>query len=127
MADEPREGDQPLPVPNNGPSMHDLVIEDLDRWPVRSSVRDGIRELLAERKRIGFERYGSYLQAGNQRDWLRDLREELADALVYARQGLEEADPVPVPDPGYAEVFRAYQRIMSALVHLQEIPEALNG
>ena len=127
MAEQLRPGDQQLPVPNDGPSMHDLVIEDLDRWPVKSSVRDGIRELLADRKRIGFERYGSYLQTGNRRDWLRDLREECAGALVYARQGLEELGPAPAPGPGYAEVFRAYQCIMSALVHLQEIPEVGRG
>jgi transcriptional regulator with XRE-family HTH domain len=90
MPEQPRPGDQPLPVANDGPSMHDLVIEDLDRWPVSSSTQVAIRELLAERKRLGLERYGSLLQRGNGRDWLRDLREECADALVYARQGLEE-------------------------------------
>jgi hypothetical protein len=113
-----RPGDQQLPVPNDGPSMHDLVIADLERWPVRESTRDAIRELLSERKRLGLERYGSLLQSGNGRDWMQDLREECADALVYARQGLEELGG----GPAYAEVWRAYRRILSALVHLQEIP-----
>lgn len=119
-----RPGDQQLPVATDGPSMHDLVSADLDRWPVKAAAREGIRALLAERKRIGFERYGQILQSHNGRDFLQDLREECADGLVYARQGLEELGP---DDPAYPEVFRAYQRIMSALIHLQEIPENGRG
>ena len=76
-----RPGDQQLPVPNNGPSMHDLVIAELDGYPARSDPeRAAIRDLLAERKRLGLERYGSLLQAHNGRDARRDLLEELADA-----------------------------------------------
>lgn len=71
------EHDQPLPVPTDGPSMHDLVAADL-----------------ADRKALGLRKYGSLLQAYNGRSAIRDLYEELLDATVYARQILEEGSPV---------------------------------
>jgi hypothetical protein len=67
----------PMPVPTGGPSMHDLVIEDL-----------------AARKQFGLERYGSVLQAHNGRDALQDLYEEMMDALVYLRQLMAERDSI---------------------------------
>ena len=89
MPDQPRPGDQPLPIPNDGPGMHDLVIADWREkdgtiWP---SI---IREMEARRD-VGLERYGQPLQANNGRVALRDLIEELLDAAVYARQVHEEA------------------------------------
>jgi len=116
-----RPGDQPLPVPNDGPSMHDLVIADLDRWPEEDpAIRDAIRGLLADRKRIGLERYGSLLQAHNGRNARRDLLEELADAAVYGRQLQAELGD----GPGSAEAFEAYEHILSALFCAHKIPEA---
>lgn len=120
MAEQPRPGDQPLPVPNDGASMHDLVAADLDGWPAPQPDIEAVRALLLERKRIGLERYGSLLQAGNQRDWRRDLREEVADAAVYARQGLEELGDEDV-DGVLAQV---YDDILSALFWAQKIPGA---
>ena len=93
-----RPGDQPLPLAGEGPSMHDLVCEDIRaRWasgsigtaPVAPAI-DAVCGSLQERKRVGLERYGQPLQAHNGRDALRDLREELADAVVYCRQVIEE-------------------------------------
>lgn len=63
----------PMPVPTGGPSMHDLVIQDLKA-----------------RKQFGEERYGTVLQAHNGRDALLDLYEELMDALVYLKQTMIE-------------------------------------
>ncbi len=74
------DGTQPLPVPNDGPSMHDLVIKDMEA-----------------RKAFGLAKYGALLQAGNGRDALQDLYDELLDAIVYTRQLLEER-PVVVVD-----------------------------
>jgi hypothetical protein len=71
--EQPREGDQPLPVPNDRPSMHDLVVTDM-----------------LTRKSVGYQRYGSFLQPFNGRNGLRDLYEELLDAIVYVRQVIEE-------------------------------------
>lgn len=65
--------DQPSPVPNTRPAIWDLVVEDM-------RARD------AE----GLKRYGTRLQALNGRDGLRDLYEELLDAVVYCRQVIEE-------------------------------------
>lgn len=98
MAYRLRPGDQPLPEPGAGQSMHDLVCEDIrTRWasgsigaaPVAPAI-DAVCGSLQERKRIGLERYGQPLQSHNGRDALRDLREELEDATVYCRQVIEE-------------------------------------
>lgn len=72
MSDE-YDGTQALPIANDGPSMHDLVIEDL-----------------RERKAFGLRKYGSLLQAYNGRSGIKDLYDELMDALVYTRQLIEE-------------------------------------
>jgi hypothetical protein len=88
MPTEPRQrpGDQQPPVPNDRPSIHDLVMEDLEGMNL-----DGPATLiLLSRRQLGLERYNSLLQAFNQRDAFRDLVEELADAVVYARQLIEE-------------------------------------
>ena len=65
--------EQQLPIPNDHPHIVDLVIEDLHA-----------------RRRVGIERYGTALQAFNGRSALRDLYEELLDAVQYARQVIEE-------------------------------------
>jgi hypothetical protein len=72
MSDE-YDGAQPLPIPNDGPSMHDLVIEDMKA-----------------RKDFGLRKYGALLQANNGRDTLQDIYDELLDAIVYIRQLMEE-------------------------------------
>lgn len=67
---------EPAPTPNDGPSMHDLVIEDM-----------------AKRKEFGLAKYGTLLQAGNGRDALMDAYEEVLDLAVYLRQAIEERYP----------------------------------
>lgn len=64
---------EPAPIPNDRPCIQDLVIKDLET-----------------RKQVGLERYGTYLQAGNGRDALVDLYQELIDATQYIRQEIEE-------------------------------------
>lgn len=91
---------QPPPVHVPGaPSVHDLVIKDLNR-----SRRPGraLARLLRERKRFGLAKYGTVLQVEDPaRDAEQDLLEELGDAVVYAyrakAQGIE----------GAAEVYEA--------------------
>ncbi len=74
MGDTPDyEHGQPKPVPNSGDSMHDLVCIDL-----------------IHRKQYGLQKYDSLLQAGNGRDFLQDLYEEMQDGIVYLRGALEE-------------------------------------
>jgi hypothetical protein len=43
-----------------------------------------VLQLMADRYRLGLEKYGTVLHAGNGRDHRRDLLEELADAVAYA-------------------------------------------
>jgi hypothetical protein len=70
-----RPGDQPLPVPNDASDVQSMVIEDIRK-----------------RMELGRERYGTLLQPHNGRDAMRDLYEELLDAVVYLRQVLFERD-----------------------------------
>ncbi len=70
-----RPEDQPLPLAVDGPNMQDLVIADLEA-----------------RKQVGLQRYGQLLKADDGRDNLRDLYEELMDALVYLRKEIYRRD-----------------------------------
>lgn len=67
--------DQPMPTPNQGRPIWDLVIEDM-------KARD----------RVGRERYGTPLQSFNGRDALQDAYFEALDLAVYLRQAIEERD-----------------------------------
>jgi len=70
-----RPGDQPLPVPNDHPESHQLVCEDI-----------------MARQQLGIGRYGTPLQPFNGRDSLRDLYEELLDAVCYLKTLMLEED-----------------------------------
>lgn len=67
--------EQPLPIPNDRPSIQSLVRADLDL-----------------REQVGIERYGTALQPNNGRDGLRDLYEELLDAACYIKQLIVERE-----------------------------------
>lgn len=69
------EHDQKLPVPNDRPAIHDLVIADLQ-----------------ERLEFGTKKYGTPLQAFNGRDALLDAYHEVLDLAVYLKQALVEAE-----------------------------------
>lgn len=71
-----REGDQPLPVANDGAIVQDAVCVDIQ-----------------SRKRVGIQRYGTPLQPHNGRDALRDAYEEALDLACYLKQALLERDP----------------------------------
>jgi hypothetical protein len=65
---------EPPPVHVEGsPSMHDLVIADMEA-----------------RKQFGLKKYGTILQANNGRNALKDAYEEVLDLAVYLRQRLYE-------------------------------------
>lgn len=61
-----REGDQPMPVPNDRRVAHDLLIE-----------------YVQSRLDLGIHRYGTGLQPFNGRDSITDSIEEGVDLLVY--------------------------------------------
>lgn len=70
-----REGDQPLPLPVDGPAMQDLVIADIE-----------------SRKALGLKRYGQLLKANDGRDALQDAYEEAQDLCIYLRKCIYERD-----------------------------------
>lgn len=86
--------DQPLPVPTEGPSTHDLAAADIlaGDWHTLAALRaaTGVVQDLAERKAYGLRKYGSLLQTGNGRDFVIDAYEEALDLVAYARGGLDE-------------------------------------
>lgn len=67
--------DEPMPIHNNRPVIQDLVIEDIKT-----------------RKEEGIAKYGTPLQPFNGRSALRDLYQELIDAVQYVRQLIYEEE-----------------------------------
>lgn len=67
--------DQPPPTPNGTKPVWEMVVADMH-----------------ERDRVGRERYGVPLQAGNGRDALVDAYQEALDLCVYLRQAIAERD-----------------------------------
>lgn len=70
-----RDGDQPLPIVNDSPSVQSMVIADIQ-----------------EREKVGIKRYGTALQPFNGRSALRDAYEESIDLSLYLRQMLAEEE-----------------------------------
>ena len=66
---------QPKPVKNDYPASWSLVKKDIDN-----------------RDAFGKKKYGVHLQPFNGRDMIRDIYEELLDAVVYIRSLLYERD-----------------------------------
>ncbi len=98
--------DQPPPVPNEGPAIVDLVMEDLQ-----------------ERKRIGIQRYGTPLQAHNGRNALVDAYQEALDLVIYLRQHLVERNALheaACPDPALHEgvTSAGLERLSDAVARL---------
>jgi hypothetical protein len=122
MTTKPRQrpGDQPLPVPNERPSIHDLAIEDLTTG-LFSDPAPGI-DLMGSRKDLGLERYGSLLQAFNGRDAHRDSLEEMADLIVYTRQMIEEhREAGTPPGPMLIRLEVVYQTLLFLLVDMSTL------
>lgn len=64
------------------------------RVAIAECPSESLAEALKAREAIGIERYGTTLRTHNGRDVVRDLREELADAFVYATQAhMEQSEP----------------------------------
>lgn len=83
---------EPDPIPNDSPSMHDLVAEDLRK-----------------RKEFGLKKYGTPLQAWNGRDALLDAYDEILDLAVYIKQCIEERKKThPYTDTKIHEMLEAY-------------------
>lgn len=71
--------DQPMPVVNDLPFIHDIVAADI-----------------MARGWLGERRYGTKLQPHNGRNVLQDIYEELLDAACYIKQRMLEEEPHPL-------------------------------
>lgn len=69
--------EQQDPIPNDGPGIWSMVIQDMQ-----------------DRDKGGFQKYGTRLQAHNGRDALVDAYQEALDLVVYLRQAIEEREVV---------------------------------
>jgi len=89
---------EPAPIPNDGPSMHDLAVTDIMTALGRSTgVPDselagiiGVCDELDTRRAHGLTKYGTILQANNGRNATRDALDEALDLIVYMRQIITE-------------------------------------
>lgn len=72
---ELRDGDQPLPIPNESRDIQSRVVEDIE-----------------ERRKLGISRYGTALQPHNGRDALRAAYDLALDIAINIRQAIAERD-----------------------------------
>lgn len=83
---------QPAPT-NETKGYEGSVLECIAKTTKPSPGMDKALELLTNRARFGYEKYGTYLHPHNGRVALLDLRDELLDAQMYAMQfAMEEGD-----------------------------------
>ncbi len=114
--------DQPPPKPTERTPAWELVIKDIETLRRPPSERGAITVLgdgyddivladMRERDRLGRERYGVALQAGNGRNHLVDAYQELLDYIVYLRAWLDEhgVDPHGKWTPGTPQLQRFVQ------------------
>lgn len=101
--------DQPLPRAAAGPSIWHLVMADAERLPDSALLVADMRA----RHELGMRKYGQPLQAGNGRSALRDLYDELLDAVAYARQCVEEGRPL----------VAMYERLLDQAAQVQRMIE----
>lgn len=94
--------DQPAPIPQpERVPVWQLVIADYTKEMASGNVTDEVADPvdalvladMAERDRLGRERYGTPLTTGNGRDHLVDAYQEALDGAVYMRAWLEEHKP----------------------------------
>ncbi|MFG3711001.1 hypothetical protein [Micromonospora sp. NPDC047730] len=104
----PEHIEQPLPTPNGGRSIQSMVRADLlDAIP---PVAADVSADLLDREQLGIERYGTYLQANNGRDALRDAYEECLDLAVYLKQAIVEGHDLVI----------AYYATLTMAMHIKE-------
>lgn len=87
-----RPGDQPLPMPNAFPFIHDLMVRDINEIFSLTETKHTLTADVLARKALWERRYGTPLQPFNGRNVVLDAYEELLDAAAYLRQALYEAE-----------------------------------
>ncbi len=99
--------EQPQPIPNLRPSIHDLVTADLVNRKCYFVASD-----MQRRKDLGVERYKCFLQACNGRDMSLYAYEEALDLTVYCRGCVEE---------GKQEWEEVYQSALSLTIQISKL------
>lgn len=82
--------EQPAPIPNDRPSLHDELRDAIKRGQPPSKERDRLIAEIDARKQKGLETYGSLLQPFNGREPEVDAFEEAVDLAAYLTQLLAE-------------------------------------
>lgn len=93
--------DQPAPVATDRRPAWDIVVEYMLTKPRTDGYGDVHLQVVAdmrERDQLGRARYGTPLTAGNGRDHLIDLYQEMLDASVYMAAWLDEYGYSPNDD-----------------------------
>lgn len=104
--------DQPAPTTSNRRAAWDIVLEFAERRRRDDAYGlDGVLDLMLadmrERDRLGRERYGVRLAAGNGRNHLVDAYQEALDKLAYLAAELDEHDLGPETYPDAARFSKA--------------------
>ncbi len=103
--------DQPPPEATDRRPAWDIVIEHIEHRPsIDPTLNLLVIADMRERDRIGRERYGLPLTAGNGRNHLVDAYQEALDLAVYLAAYLDEHDVSPGhPGPLPATLGRVHQ------------------
>lgn len=83
-------------------------------------MSDDLVEGLQARLRIGLERYGHGVRVNDGHDWLRELDEELLDAVVYAAANSLASAGHPPADPDDNQAIIDLVRSRGVAVHSHE-------
>ena len=105
---------RPEPLPVNHPDGFEVVptivneIKALKHWLVDGGAL--LVEWLTRRADFGFKKYGARLTYPNGRNWHKDLCDELADAVNYARGALEAGQ---ISHATYAWIMTIADRVIN--------------
>jgi hypothetical protein len=77
---------EPPPKDSWHPAIQPMVVEELQFEGYEELAKD-----IHERAEMGKQKYGTLLKPFNGRNALTDLKQELLDGIVYAKQAEEEA------------------------------------
>jgi hypothetical protein len=81
------------PIATNEPAIIDLIIAEIQTIKNLGEVNHAILiPHLLDRKAFGVEKYGTPLQASNDRDHRTDAFQEALDLIAYLKQGVERGD-----------------------------------
>ena len=104
MSDSNEHDPQPAPL-NEGED----VIAGLARWMLTQGENIDIATLLLQRRQFGVEKYGQPLMSNDGRDSLKDLEDEILDALAYSHKIILAGEVIP------SSKWRRLHRMVRAL------------